>query len=127
MTDFPNIKVEDTRYEGQQTQNIKPFAICLTNPEPIVRAYIIKVLTNNVPVSLDYNVVKQSGAVLEQNTPHILRILLKEDANLFKSHLEIDYKRWVSVQERFGLVPGIIKKIENDFKSFDAKKNKPNI
>lgn len=121
MTNFPDLKIDDTRRTNEATRNSQPFAICLTNPEPAVRAFFMKVFNNTDTISTDYNVVKKTGALLDQNTKNVLRVTLKSDAELFKKHLEIDYSRWYKTQERFGLLSGLIEKTEQQF---EKTKNK---
>jgi chaperonin cofactor prefoldin len=115
MTNFPELKIEDTRRTNELTLNSQPFAICIMNPEPAVRAFFIKVFNNTDAISNDYNIVKKTGALLDQNTKNILRVTLKNNSELFKKHLEIDYSRWYKTQERFGLLAGIIEKTEQQF------------
>lgn len=121
MTNFPDLKIDDTRRTNEATRNSQPFAICIMNPEPAVRAFFMKVFKNTDTISTDYNVIKKTGALLDQNTKNVLRVTLKDNAELFKKHLEIDYSRWYKTQERFGLLAGLIEKTE---KQFDKTKNK---
>lgn len=116
MTQFPELKIVETRRINENTQNLYPLAFDLSTPDPLVRFFIMKVLEDQIPSSIDYNASFKSGALLDTNNEKLLRVTFKKDPSFLVDHLKNDYERWYNLQDKMGRIPGIIESVEKKFK-----------
>lgn len=118
-----NIKIENTRNPKDSSQNMFPFAITISNPEPLLRTYLVSVTNNSPYNSIRQSLAKNSGTILDQNTKNVIRLTFKNDPAKLIEFIQQDFPDWTARQKRFGLDKGIIQAVNNQFTT-DKKEEK---